>query len=422
MFQKRQISQGLCSSGVRLSFSGVPVSTHKNYEVSFWTDSCIPLLSEIIINPTGYNIRPSTTGISGITYVQANTAYTEDNSLSAVIGMKIIDTNSSTEIYRDYIHLSCGNLCSDSGQPRNTALPTRTPTPTTSPTPTPSETATPTPTVTPSISVTPTNSSTPSPTPTESPTPSITASRSPTPTRTPTKSITPTATNTVTPSPTHSQTPTNTSTPTNTPTQTPTLSITPTASQTSTPAPTPGITRTPTPTPTITPSITPTITNTLSITPTVSITASATPTPTRTPTRTVTKTPTPTKSNTPEPTPTPTVSISATPTMTPLNNPPTFSIVFNQLSFLGNCQNGILVEAMVYGLPNTLYTYNFNIESIDDITTIFSPNNGQFAMSNNSAKIFTTVYSNKKTPFVISCAVSDGINTLEALTTVECKT
>ena len=130
MIEKKQVSQNLCSSGLALIFSGVPVSTDNNYQFFFWKDSCVPSTSDILVNPTGYVLRPASSQINGITYIKANTNYTLDNSLSVVIGMSVTDMSSGQEIYRDYTHLSCGNLCTEEGQPRATAIPTKTPTPT----------------------------------------------------------------------------------------------------------------------------------------------------------------------------------------------------------------------------------------------------------------------------------------------------
>lgn len=393
MIQKQQISQDLCSSGVALTFSGIPVAPNKNYLFTFWKDSCVPIFSDIIVNPTGYYLRPSSSGINGVTYVQANTAYTLDGSLSAVIGMSVTDSLSNQEVYRDYIHLSCGNLCSESGQPRQTAVPTRTPTPT----PTKTSTPTPTPSITPTISITP------SKTPTNTPT------RSATPTKTPT----PTTTSTPTQSPTTSITPTTTPTPTETPTNTPTPSITPTYTTTPTHTPTPGLSPTPTQ------SVTPTISETPTNTPTPSITPSITVTPSITPTLSITPSNTPTR----EPTQTPTPTCSNTPTMTPLYNRPDFSVSFDQVSFVGNCSNGIVVSATITGQPNKVYDYIFGLESGNSESIIISPQTGQFAMSNNTNKIFANIIIlNRTSSFVISCKVSDDLNTVQAITTVVCQT
>lgn len=411
MIQKQQASQNLCSSGVVITFSGVPVSVNKDYQFSFWKDSCIPSLSDITIDPTGYYLRPSSTGVKAFTYVKANTAYTADNSSLTVIGLSVKDLESNQEIYRDYIHLSCGNLCSEQGQPLSTALPTRTPTPTTSPTPT----------NTPTTSITPTRTVTPSITATRTQTPSVTPTKSDTPTPTPTKTNTPTPTITATVSYTPTETPTNTPTNTDTPTPTPTVSMTPSLSVSETPPPTPGLTTTPTPTITNTPTETPTNTPTPSITPTLSLTASLTPSQTRTPTRTPTKTIGPTPSPTAEPTPTPTVTLSPTPTMTPLYISPNFSVAFDQTSYATDCKNGVLISATVIGQPNQIYSYNFDIRSTDFGNAIVNPQNGRFAMSNNSNKIFANVFSEKMTSFVVSCRVSDDINTVEALTTIVCQ-
>lgn len=183
MIEKKQVSQNLCSSGLALIFSGVPVSTDNNYQFVFWKDSCVPSTSDIIVNPTGYILRPSSSQINAVTYVKANTNYTLDNSLSAVIGMSVTDISSGQEIHRDYTHLSCGNLCTEEGQPRETAIPTKTPT------------QTPTPTVTPSLTPTLTNTITPTITPT------ITQTSSLTPTATPTLSLSPTPGLSPTPTP-----------------------------------------------------------------------------------------------------------------------------------------------------------------------------------------------------------------------------
>jgi hypothetical protein len=406
MIQKRQISQNLCSSGVAITFSGIPVDISNDYRLSFWKDSCIPQQSDIIINPTGYQIRPASNTIDAVVYVSSNTAYTVDNSSSSVIGLSVVDIASSGEVYRDYIHISCGNLCSDAGKPLDTAVPTRTPTPT------PTNTTTPTPTTT----ITPTVTNSPSVTPTVTPTISITPSK--TPTRTPT----PTRTNTPTVSITPSFTPSSTVTPTNTPTNTPTASvtvtpsITPSNTTTHTPPPTPGLTSTPTPT----------VTPTISLTPTQTITPSITATNTVTPTQTPTSSVTPTISQTPEPTPTTTPTPTLTPTMTPLYTRPSFAVTFDQINFSGKCDTGILISANVSGVPNTVYNYSFNVESIgnnNNINNIFiEPRTGQFAMSNNNNKIFTYVYTLEKIgSFVVSCSVSDSTSTAQSLTTIACQ-
>jgi hypothetical protein len=108
--------------------------------------------------------------------------------------------------------------------------------------------------------------------------------------------------------------------------------------------------------------------------------------------------------------------------MTPLNNIPNFSVVFDKVSFVQDCKNGVLISATVAGQSNQVYSYRFINKSIDSGELLITPENGQFAMSNNSIKLFTTVYPSKIASFVICCSVTDGINTAEALTTVVCQT
>ena len=392
MIRKQQVVPGLCASGLALAFSGVPVSPNKNYLFSFWKDSCIPIFSDVLVDPTGYYLRPSSTGINGVTYVKADTAYTFDGSLSAVIGMSVTDIMSNQEVYRDYIHLSCGDLCSESGQPRLTAVPTRTPTPTT--------TRTPTPTVTPTI--TPTITTTPSRTPTNTPTKSVTPTRTPTPTNTTTPTQTPTTSITASVTPTHSVTPTNTLTP----------SITPTFSPTPTNTITPGLSPSPTMSMTATLSETPTNTPTSSITPTISITPSITPT------LSVTATNSPTA----EPTQTPTPTCSNTPTMTPIYYRPDFSVSFDKVSFVGSCKQGLIISATVTGQPNKVYDYIFSLESVVSDSIIISPQSGQFAMSNTTNKLFANIIVlDNRSSFVISCKVSDELNSVQTITTVICQ-
>jgi hypothetical protein len=108
--------------------------------------------------------------------------------------------------------------------------------------------------------------------------------------------------------------------------------------------------------------------------------------------------------------------------MTPLYYVPNFSIVFDQVTFTGECRKGVLVSATVTGQPNIIYNYIFTVKSLDAGYVIIEPLNGQFAMSNNSNKIFATVYTDKFVPFVISCRVSDDVNAVEAVTTIVCQT
>lgn len=108
--------------------------------------------------------------------------------------------------------------------------------------------------------------------------------------------------------------------------------------------------------------------------------------------------------------------------MTPLYNRPDFSIVFDQVSFVGDCSKGVVASAVVTGQSNKIYNYVFALESGNSESIIISPQTGQFAMSNTSNKIFANIITlTKMTSFVISCTVSDDLNSVEAVTTIVCQ-
>jgi hypothetical protein len=156
MANKINYAGNLCSSGVSVPFSGISLALNNTYRINFSCVSTISPNSQVILNPTGYNLTPSETKLTLQTNLLVNNGYNLDNSSSNIVKLSIFNS-SNTEIYRDYVAVTCGDLCGSSGVPSPTV----------------------TPTITPSVSSTP-----PSPSPTVTPTVTSTLTPTPTPTRT----------------------------------------------------------------------------------------------------------------------------------------------------------------------------------------------------------------------------------------------
>lgn len=143
-----------CASGVVVPFTGVNLALNRSYSVQF---SCISRMPEsnFSLHPTGFNFVPSEKNFTLSTLFSAVNPFTLFNSSSNIIKLSIY--NNSTEIYRDYAAVYCGNLSSDPVQLNPT------------PTPTPTITISPTFTPTPTTTLTPTTTKTPTPTPSRTP-------------------------------------------------------------------------------------------------------------------------------------------------------------------------------------------------------------------------------------------------------------
>lgn len=151
----------LCSGGVVVPFSGINLSLNQTYRISFSCISTISPNSQVTLNPTGYMLTPSERELKLQTNLLVKNGYNLDNSSANIVQLSIFNST-NTEIYRDYVAVSCGDLCGANGVPAATATPTMTPTPSITPPP-PSPTITPTPTCTtsftPTITPTPTKTS-----------------------------------------------------------------------------------------------------------------------------------------------------------------------------------------------------------------------------------------------------------------------
>lgn len=136
-----------CASGVIVPFSGISLSLNQPYRVEFTCISRMPE-STFDLKPTGFYFTPSQRNSTLSTIFSAINGFTAQNSSSNIIKLSIYN-DSSSEIYRDYAAVYCGNLSNDPIQVTRT--PTPTPTITITPTKTPTPTPTPTPSVTPPI-------------------------------------------------------------------------------------------------------------------------------------------------------------------------------------------------------------------------------------------------------------------------------
>jgi hypothetical protein len=135
-----------CASGVVVPFSGIALPLNQQYLVEFTCISRMPE-SNFSLKPTGFLFTPSQRNSTVSTLFSAKNNVTLQNSSSNIIKLSIY--SGSSEIYRDYSAVYCGNLSNDPVQ----IVPTPTPTPTITLTPTitPTATRTPTPTQTPPL-------------------------------------------------------------------------------------------------------------------------------------------------------------------------------------------------------------------------------------------------------------------------------
>jgi len=142
----------LCSGGVVVPFSGINLSLNQTYRINFSCISTISPNSQVTLNPTGYMLTPSERELKLQTNLLVKNGYNIDNSSSNIVQLSIFNSN-NTEIYRDYVAVTCGDLCGANGIPASTATPTITPSQTSTP---PLVTPSVTPTITPTITLTPT--------------------------------------------------------------------------------------------------------------------------------------------------------------------------------------------------------------------------------------------------------------------------
>lgn len=138
MIEKIKSSGNLCASGILVAFSGINLSLDNTYKISFNTVNTIPVSTNVILNPTGYFLKPSST--QPIIYTLFKSiSNISDNSSSNLIKLNIYDSNNNL-IHQDYKAISCENMCGSGVPitPTPTCTPSATPGPTPTPTPTPS--------------------------------------------------------------------------------------------------------------------------------------------------------------------------------------------------------------------------------------------------------------------------------------------